>query len=155
MNGTGTTISTGSVGIGITSPNERLQIDGGINIGLTSNTNAGSIQWTGTDFQGYDGSSWKSLTGTGGSSLLTGLTDTPAGYGTAGQVLTTNGIDGTQWSDLSGGGVSPGFSVYKTAGQVISNPEEEVRGKQKNLILMTILILLIIDFNQLYQVGIF
>ena len=35
--------------------------DGGITVGDSDNTTAGTIRWTGSDFEGYDGSSWKSL----------------------------------------------------------------------------------------------
>ena len=59
----------GNVGIGISAPVERLELDGAIRIGSTGRTNAGSIRWTGTDFEGYTGSEWKSFTsGTGGAS---------------------------------------------------------------------------------------
>ena len=61
--------SDGKVGIGTTSPVEKLDVDGGINIGTTAGTNAGTLRWTGTDFEGYDGSLWKSLTS--GSALWT------------------------------------------------------------------------------------
>ena len=37
--------------------------------------------------------------GAAGASELTELTDTPAGYGTVGQVLTTNGTDASTWED--------------------------------------------------------
>ena len=50
------------LGVGTTTPNEKIQIvGGGINIGNTTNANAGSIRWTGSDFEGYNGSSWISL----------------------------------------------------------------------------------------------
>jgi hypothetical protein len=52
----------GNVGIGVVEPTEALDIDGGVKVGGTSNTNAGTIRWTGTDFEGYDGSAWVSLT---------------------------------------------------------------------------------------------
>jgi len=56
----------GKVGIGITGPAEKLEVNGAIKIGTTSNTNAGTIRWTGTDFEGYTGSNWVSLTSGGG-----------------------------------------------------------------------------------------
>ena len=51
-----------AVGIGVSNPVERLQVDGGIKIGSAINQSAGTIRWTGADFEGYDGSQWVSLT---------------------------------------------------------------------------------------------
>jgi len=56
----------GKVGIGVSGPAEKLEVSGAIKIGTTSNTNAGTIRWTGTDFEGYTGSNWVSLTSGGG-----------------------------------------------------------------------------------------
>lgn len=53
--------STGNVGILVSDPDEALEVNGAIHIGNTANTNAGTIRWNGTNFQGYDGSSWRSL----------------------------------------------------------------------------------------------
>ena len=39
---------------------------GGVQIGNSSLANAGNLRWTGTDFQGYNGSTWVSLTSGGG-----------------------------------------------------------------------------------------
>ncbi len=50
------------VGIGNTTPQEVLDVSGAVKIGNTTNTNAGAIRWTGTDFEGYTGTVWKSLT---------------------------------------------------------------------------------------------
>ena len=41
---------------------EKLQIDGGIKISSAVASSAGTIQWTGTDFEGHDGTEWISLT---------------------------------------------------------------------------------------------
>ena len=48
--------NSGNVGIGTQSPVENLDVAGGINIGTTTSTNAGTLRWTGTDFEGYNGS---------------------------------------------------------------------------------------------------
>ncbi len=37
-------------------------VDGNLQIGNDGPNNAGAIRWTGSDFEGYDGSSWESLT---------------------------------------------------------------------------------------------
>jgi len=52
----------GKVGVGTTSPSEKLELDGAIKLGTTTDTNAGAIRWNGSDFQGYNGSEWLSLT---------------------------------------------------------------------------------------------
>jgi hypothetical protein len=62
----------GYVGIGQSEPSEKLDVAGGLKIGATSNENAGTIRFSGGDFEGYNGSSWQSLTGAG----ITGM---PAG----------------------------------------------------------------------------
>ncbi len=51
-------ILLGQVGIGTTNPQETLDVNGAVKIGTTTNTNAGTIRWTGTDFEGYDGTNW-------------------------------------------------------------------------------------------------
>jgi hypothetical protein len=48
----------GSVGIGTTSPVEALEVNGAIKLGTTAGANAGTLRWSGSNFQGYDGVSW-------------------------------------------------------------------------------------------------
>jgi formylglycine-generating enzyme required for sulfatase activity len=50
-----------AVGIGVSNPVERLEVAGAINVGDAATAKAGNIRWTGTDFEGYDGSQWVSL----------------------------------------------------------------------------------------------
>ncbi len=62
------------LGLGNNTPRERLDLVdnssvGAIILGSAENSYAGSIQWNGSDFLGYDGSSWVSLTS---SSTITG-----------------------------------------------------------------------------------
>jgi hypothetical protein len=73
---------TGDCGIGVLDPLERLDVSGALRLGTTSGTNAGTLRWTGTDFEGYDGGSWLSLTTGGSGSLPTG---------TLGQTIRHNG----------------------------------------------------------------
>lgn len=54
----------GRVGIGSTNPAEKLEVDGAVRLGTTSSSNTGTIRWSGSDFEGYDGASWLSLTNT-------------------------------------------------------------------------------------------
>ena len=60
--------SSGMVGVGTSSPAEKLDVQGGIKLGNTYATNAGTIRWTGSDFQGYDGTNWRSFTAAGAAS---------------------------------------------------------------------------------------
>jgi len=54
---------SGNVGIGVNDPGESLELNGAIRLGTTSNNTTGNVRWDGSDFTGYDGTSWKSLTG--------------------------------------------------------------------------------------------
>ena len=62
-------VQSQNVGIGTTNPSEKLDVNGGIIIGATTNTAKGTIRWNETknDFEGYNGSVWLSLTGNKGS----------------------------------------------------------------------------------------
>lgn len=53
-----------NVGIGIANPSEKLEVNGAIKIGVNTGTAAGTIRWNPatSDFEGYNGSSWLSLT---------------------------------------------------------------------------------------------
>lgn len=73
-------LSTGQVSDGLLSSNiARLNqsqrfsglatFDSGMVLGNTAQTNAGALRWTGSDFEGYDGSEWVSLTGGGNGGL--------------------------------------------------------------------------------------
>jgi hypothetical protein len=57
------TTGGGKSGFGILNPLEMVEVNGAIKIGNTSSTNAGTIRYTGTDFQGYVGGEWRSLVG--------------------------------------------------------------------------------------------
>ncbi|MDX1477703.1 MAG: hypothetical protein R3301_08330 [Saprospiraceae bacterium] len=50
------------VGIGVSSPQETLHVGGGLRLGNSSTMAAGTLRWTGSDFEGYDGSAWESFT---------------------------------------------------------------------------------------------
>ncbi|MBT3282865.1 hypothetical protein HON59_01745 [bacterium] len=52
----------GNVGVGVVAPSEALEINGRMKIGDSTETpEAGTIRWTGADFEGYNGSAWVSL----------------------------------------------------------------------------------------------
>ncbi|MBN1884695.1 MAG: hypothetical protein JW876_04125 [Candidatus Krumholzibacteriota bacterium] len=71
----------GDVGIGVRYPRETLEVAGAVIIGDAAGSVAGTIRWTGSDFEGHDGSSWRSLTAEG--AALPG--------GSAGQTLRHDG----------------------------------------------------------------
>ncbi len=51
-----------NVGIGTTAPAQKLHVAGKIQVGNDAATaTAGTIRWTGTNFEGFDGSVWKTL----------------------------------------------------------------------------------------------
>ncbi|MCP4709799.1 MAG: hypothetical protein GY869_14345, partial [Planctomycetes bacterium] len=60
----------GNVGIGILSPVEKLEVDGGIKVGNSYGTNPGTIRYTGQDFEGYleESRGWVSFTSGGAGS---------------------------------------------------------------------------------------
>jgi len=64
--GTAKLYVNGNIGVGVTDPTQKLDVAGAIEIGDTSAPTAGAIRWTGTDFEGYTGTEWKSLTSGGG-----------------------------------------------------------------------------------------
>ena len=97
------------VGIGVSNPAEQLDVNGAIKLAYTGQMNAGTIRWTGSDFEGYDGASWKSFTAGGG-----GL---PAGV--AGQTLRHDGgswiADNNIYNDGTNVGIgttSPQFKLH-------------------------------------------
>jgi len=58
--------TNGRMGLGVSSPSERLDIDGAIKLGTTSSENEGTIRYTGSDFEGRKDGEWISLTQQGG-----------------------------------------------------------------------------------------
>jgi hypothetical protein len=71
----------GSVGIGTSNPVDKLEVNGGLKIGNTTASNAGTIRWTGSDFEGNVNGTWKSLVS--GSNWIDNGTNT---YITSGKV---------------------------------------------------------------------
>ena len=125
-----TSYGQNGVGIDVANPLEMLDVAGAIKIGTTATNNAGTIRWTGTEFQGYDGTQWVTFTGgTGGSVTLDEAYD--EGGSGAGRVITAdngairiNGDDGflvtgTHGSgdaiEVSGAGTRMFFNPSKSA----------------------------------------
>ncbi len=94
--------SDGRVGIGTLMPVETLDINGGIRIGDALASNAGTIRWSGADFEGYDGSSWKSFTDTGSGTVPSG---------SSGQTLRNNGSSWVTASNLYNDGTNVGIGT--------------------------------------------
>jgi len=95
--------SDGNVGIGTTTPAEKLDVNGGVRLGNTAGTNAGTIRWTGADFEGYDGGSWLSFT-SGGSGTL------PSGSNF--YTLRHNGSDWVASGNLTNTGTNVGVGTF-------------------------------------------
>ncbi|MFN3692527.1 MAG: hypothetical protein ACK4SL_00325 [Candidatus Paceibacteria bacterium] len=107
IDGTGTTLSTGNIGIGTTSPNSKLTVAGTfratatstlstttltaalLDVGGSSGTNGMVLLSTGTSTR-WAATSTLGITGGGGSSFLA-LTDTPSVY-TANRIMYTNSV---------------------------------------------------------------
>ena len=99
----------GDYGIGVYSPLEKLDVAGAVRLGTTANTHAGTIRWTGSDFEGYDGSSWQSLTGSGGGALPPGI---------LGMTLRHDGLEWHQTSNLYNDGIHIGIGTTSPATDV-------------------------------------
>jgi hypothetical protein len=52
----------GRVAIGGHAPEQKLDVAGAIKLSSTTDNVTGTMRWTGTDFEGYDGSVWNSFT---------------------------------------------------------------------------------------------
>lgn len=92
----------GNVGVGTTTPAEKLEVSGALKLGTTSNTNAGTIRWDGTNFQGYTGSAWTNFVPNPPAS---GACDTTISFTTAGNYsYTVPASFGTITIRLWGGG---------------------------------------------------
>ncbi len=58
-------LTNGDVGIGEANPVEKLDVNGAIKIGTTSTSTPGTLRFNGNCFEGFDGTSWVSLGGSG------------------------------------------------------------------------------------------
>ena len=97
------------LGVGNSSPLEKLDVPGGVRIGNTVTNNAGTIRWTGSDFEGYNGAEWTSLTGVGAEVLPSGTT---------GQTLRNNGSSWEAVSNLYNDGTNIGIDVAAPAAKL-------------------------------------
>lgn len=88
------------VGAGLPS-SEKLRVDGGIQLGNSAGSTTGTIRWTGSDFEGYNGSVWQSFTASDGGP--------PAG--SSGQTLRHDGSDWVASSTLYNNGTNIGIGT--------------------------------------------
>jgi hypothetical protein len=63
-------VNAQNVGIGTSNPLQKLEVNGAIKIGTTTNNTAGSIRYNTGKFEGGDGSIWKSLEGVPSKSII-------------------------------------------------------------------------------------
>ena len=107
-------VQDGKVGIGTAVPADKLHVDGGLILGTTTGTNAGTLRFNGGTFEGYTGSEWKALdiqpTGSAG-----GWTE-----GTGIVTLTTAG------DNVGIGTAYPGSYKLKVAGTVFLGATVEI-----------------------------
>ncbi|MCX5752737.1 MAG: hypothetical protein NTW97_03715 [Candidatus Krumholzibacteria bacterium] len=94
--------SAGNVSIGALAPaTQRLTVDGALQLGNSSGSTTGTIRWTGSDFEGYNGSAWQSFTATG--------EGPPAG--SLGQTLRHDGSEWIAASNLHNDGTNIGIGT--------------------------------------------
>jgi len=56
---------SGNVGIGTSTPGQKLEVDGAVEIGNTSTNSSGTIRYNGTNFQGHHNGIWRNLDNSG------------------------------------------------------------------------------------------
>ena len=74
-------LSNGDVGVGTANPVEKLDVYGALKLGTTSTSNPGTIRYNGNCFEGFDGTSWVSLGGSGCSGSTGGPVNTCEDFG--------------------------------------------------------------------------
>lgn len=91
--------NVGNVGVGTTSPSEKLHVSGATIVGAHEAVTpvAGTIEWDGTNFRGYDGSVWSYLDNDAGVPYSGASADLDLG---ANNLLTSGMVDGVDVSDL-------------------------------------------------------
>lgn len=100
------------VGVGVALPGARMEVGGGIKLGndtaTCDATKAGTIRWTGSTFQGCNGSSWEAL-------LSAGIGESENSPGSTCQAILTaepSSASGVYWIDPNGGSTGDAFQVY-------------------------------------------
>ncbi len=65
-----------NVGIGTTTPTEKLEVSGAVRIGSTASSNPGTIRYSGGQIEANEAGTWKSLVSSGSSYSFGGFTST-------------------------------------------------------------------------------
>jgi len=115
------------LGVGVSIPQERLDVDGAIRLGNTLSTNSGTIRWNGTNFQGYNGSQWLDLDVQANANNTLDAAYDEGGAGVGREIVATDGsveINGTDGFLVTGtlnvGQVAPNLS----GSQMYFNPRK-------------------------------
>ncbi|MBS1617135.1 MAG: fibronectin type III domain-containing protein [Bacteroidetes bacterium] len=112
----------GYIGLSNINPVERLDVAGAIHLGTTGNTNNGTIRYTGTDFEGRVGGTWRSLTHSGSDS--SGTLDQAYDFGGvgAGRTITAdagavyiNGTDGLMVTGIVDSGTAQSIPIGQSS----------------------------------------
>jgi len=141
------------IGAGIYPGTEMLTVGGAVTLGNSETNTTGALRWTGSDFEGYDGSAWQSLTGSGGSLPAGTVNQTLRHTGsewTASEALTNNGtvislgsvtqngyldvyqngVTGTPVIELTHDGTDGGsFNIYDGEGYLSGNISNDSDGE--------------------------
>ncbi|MBC7935593.1 MAG: hypothetical protein H7Y86_09615 [Rhizobacter sp.] len=79
-----------NVGIGVSEPTQKLEVNGAVKVGTTVTNQAGTIRYNGVKFEGGDGTNWKSLEGTASGIVGSRIYNNPAllnaGYDLMGEI---------------------------------------------------------------------
>ena len=101
----------GNFGIGLASPVETLDVNGGVRIGNSSGTNVGTIRWSGTDLEAYKAGGWVSLTASGGGSASPAGNNGQLQYNNNGSFGSTTGIEYNTVFDGGGLEVTQAYGI--------------------------------------------
>ena len=109
--GGGLTVGAGGVAIDATSQDARYVLKSGSTTACTSNF-AGALRWTGSAFEGCDGTQWRAIAAGSGSGVL-GSSGNPAASCLAIKTANAAAASTSYWVDPDGAGVgNPAFQVY-------------------------------------------
>lgn len=113
-----TIASAGNIGINTLTPSERLEINGALKLGTTTTTNAGTLRWDGSSFQGYNGSDWVTFVSTPPPSTACDNTITLSTPGSYAYTVPSN--FGTITVQVWGGGGAGGANYAGNSGETSS-----------------------------------